>query len=81
LTTCAPEKPFAEMIVAIGDSLTDIASSNSGECAQDEDDEEPKLGRLSDVDEPAWVICTTSKIVQLHILRFQHMLMYVDKLL
>jgi len=35
-----PEETFYEMMVAIGDSLTDVASSDEGEDGDDEDDEE-----------------------------------------
>jgi len=40
LTSWEPEKPFVEMLVAIGDSLSDLASSDDGEDGEDEDDEE-----------------------------------------
>jgi len=39
LTSREPEKTFEEMLVAIGDSLTDLASSNDGEDGEDEADE------------------------------------------
>jgi hypothetical protein len=38
LTSREPEKSFEEMLVAIRDSLSDIASSDNGEDWEDEDD-------------------------------------------
>jgi hypothetical protein len=38
LTSREPEKSFEEMLVAIRDSLSDIASSNNREDWEDEDD-------------------------------------------
>ena len=52
LTTREPEKTFEEMLVAIGDSLSDLASSDDGEDGEDEDDEATEHGKLSDDDEP-----------------------------
>jgi len=40
LTNGEPEKSFHEMMVAIRDSLSDLASSDDGEDGEDEDDEE-----------------------------------------
>jgi len=40
------------MMVAIGDSLSDIASSGDGEDGEDENDEETEQGNLSEDDEP-----------------------------
>ena len=50
-----PEKTFDEMLVAIGDSLSDLASSDDGEDGEDEDDKESEQGKLSEDDEPGWV--------------------------
>ena len=44
LTNREPEKMFEEMMVAIGDCLSDLASFNNGEDGQDEDDEETEQG-------------------------------------
>jgi len=38
LTNRKPEKNFDEMMVPIGDSLSDLASSNEGDDGEDEDD-------------------------------------------
>jgi hypothetical protein len=64
LTNSELEKTFQEMMVAIGDSLSDLASSNDGEDGQNEDDEETAQCRLSEDDEPGWVIGTMTKIVR-----------------
>jgi hypothetical protein len=63
LTTIEPKKSFHEMMVAIGDSLSDIASPNNGEDGEDENNEETVQGGLSEDDEPGWVMRTISKTV------------------
>ena len=52
------------MLVAIGDSQSDLASSDDGEDVEDEDDEETKQGKLSEDDEPGWEMGTITKSVQ-----------------
>jgi len=64
LTSREPKKTFGEMLVAIGDSLSDLASSDNGEDGEDEDDEETEQGNLSEDDESCWVMGTISKMVQ-----------------
>jgi len=66
LTNSEPEKTFEEMMVAIGDSLSVLASSDDGEDGEDEDDEETELGQLSDDDKPGWMMGTITKTVQQH---------------
>jgi len=65
-TTTEPETTFEEMLNAIGDSLSDLASSQDEEDGEDEndDEEETALCMLSDDDEPGWVMGTISKTVQ-----------------
>jgi len=58
-----PEKTFEEMMVAIGDSLSDFAGSDYGENGEDEDDVETEQGRLSDKGEPGWMMGTIMKTV------------------
>jgi hypothetical protein len=70
LTSRMPEKMFQEMLVAIGDSLSNLASSDDGEEAEDEDDEETEQGKLSEDDEPGWVMGTITKTVQQRMERF-----------
>jgi len=63
LTCRDPETMFEEMLVAIGDSLSDLARSDDGEDGGDEDIEETEQGKLSEDDEPGWVIGTITKTV------------------
>jgi len=55
LTTRKPEKRFEEMLNAIRDSLSDLASSNNEENREDEEDDEQdtELGKLSQYNEPS----------------------------
>jgi len=69
------------MLNAIGDSLSDLASSDGEQDGEDEkdDDEDTELGKLSD-DEPGWVMGTISKTVQHHVEGFRQKQMRLDKL-
>jgi len=51
-----------EMLDAIRDSLSDVASSDVEE--DGEDNEDTEQGKLSEDDEPGWVMGTISKMVQ-----------------
>ena len=64
LTTREPKRLFEEMMVATGDSLSDLASSDDGEDGEHEDNEESEQGKLSEDDEPGWVMGTISQTVQ-----------------
>ena len=48
LTTVQPETTFQEMLNAIRDSLSDLASSDDGEIGEDEEDDEedPELSKM-----------------------------------
>jgi len=71
LTTREPEKTFEEMLNAIGDSLSDLASFDDEEDAEDEEeDDDTEQGKLSEDDEPGWVMGTISKLVQRRMERF-----------
>ena len=74
-----PEKTFKEMLVAIGDSLSDLASSDDGEDGEDEDDEETEKGKLTEDDEPSWVMGTITKTVQQRMERFWQQQMKLDE--
>jgi len=82
LTTTKPETTFEEMLNTIGDSLSDLASSDDGEDGEDEDDDEedPVGGKLSEDDKPRWVMGTISKTVQYCIKRFRQKQMNLDVL-
>jgi len=81
LTTTKPETTFQEVLNTIGDSLSDLASSNDEEAGEDGDDDEerPVGGKLSEDDEPGWVMGTISKTVQYHMGWFRQKQMKLDK--
>jgi len=68
------------MLVAIGDSLSDLPSSDDGEVGEEEDDEETEQGKLSEDDEPGWVMGTITKTVQQRMERFWQKQMKLNKL-
>jgi len=70
VTSQEPGKMFQEMLVAIGDSLSDLACSDVGEDELDDNDEETENCKLSDDDEPGWVMGTITKTVQKSMERF-----------
>jgi len=51
------------MMVAIIDSLNNLASSNDGKEGEDDTDDKTEPGKLSKDDEPGWVMGTLSKTV------------------
>jgi len=63
MTSKEPKKMFQEIMVATRDSVSDLASSDNKEDEEDEDDEETAQGKLSEDDEPGWVIGTIYKMV------------------
>ena len=71
------------MLNAIGDSLSDLASSDDEEDGEDWDDEEEDAagGKLSEDDEPGWVMGTISKTVEHRMERFLQKQMKLDKLM
>jgi len=80
LTFREPEKTVEEMLVAIRDSLSDLASSDNGEDGDDEDDEETEQGNLSEDDEPGWVMGTITNTVLQRMERFRQKQMKLDEL-
>ena len=67
LTTTKHETTCQEMLNAISDGLSDLASSDDREHGEDEDDDKEQhlqLGKLSEDDKPSWVMGTISKPVQ-----------------
>jgi hypothetical protein len=67
-TTTKPEITCEEMLIAISDSLSDLANSEDDEDGEDEDDDEEDTGhgKLSKDDEPGWLMGTICKTVQHH---------------
>jgi len=80
LTYTEPEKTFEEMMVAIGDSLSDLASSDDGEDGEDEDEQETEQGRLSEDDEPGCVMGTITERVDQCLRSFRQKRIKLDKL-
>jgi hypothetical protein len=80
LTCREPEKTFEEMLVAIGDSLSDLACSNDGEDGEVKDDEVTEQDKLGKDDEPGWVMGTITKTVQHQMERFWQKQMKIDEL-
>jgi len=63
-TSKKPEITLEEILNAIGDSLSNLASSNNEEDQEDEDaDEQTEQGRLSEDAAPGWVMGAISKTV------------------
>jgi hypothetical protein len=81
-TTGKPETKFGEMLNAIRDSVSDLASSDDERDREDEEDaeEDTELGKLSDDDEPGWVMGTITKTVQHHMVSFRQKQMRLDEL-
>jgi len=80
LTPRQPDKLLEEMLIAIRDSLSDLASSDDGEDGEDEDDKETEKGKLSEDDEPGWVMGTITKMEQQRMERFRQKQMQFDEL-
>jgi len=80
LTTREPERTFEEMLNAIGDGLSTLASSDNEEDAEDEEeDDDTERGKLSEDDEPGWVMGTISKLLQCRMERFWQKQMKLDE--
>jgi len=69
-----------EIIASIGDSLSDVASSDNGEDGEDEYDGEAEQGKPSEDDEPCWVKVTICKTVPQRMKMFQQNQMNIDNL-
>jgi len=80
--TTKPEITFEEMLIAIKDSLHDLASSEDEEDGEDEDDDEEDTGhgKLSEDDEPGGVMGTISKTVLHRMESFQQKQLRLDEL-
>jgi len=66
LTTTKPETTFEETWNTIGDVWCDPPCPNSREAGEHEDDDKeyPELGKLSEDEEPGWVMGTISKTAE-----------------
>jgi len=76
-----PATTFEKKLNAIGDSLSNLASSDDEQDGEDEEDDEEDtvLGKLSDGDEPGLEMCTISKTVQHRIEKFRQTQMRLDE--
>jgi len=80
-TTRKPAKTFEQILNAIGEILSDLEISDDEEDGKDvEDEEDTELGKLSEDDEPGWVISKISKTVQHRMESFQQKQMRLDEL-
>jgi len=81
-TTGKPETMFEDMLNAIGDSLSDLASSDDEQNGEDraDDEEDTELGKLSDDDEPRWVMGTITDTVQHRMEIFRQKQVRLDEL-
>jgi hypothetical protein len=68
------------LLVPIGDSRIVLASSDDGEDWEDDDAADTKQGKVSEDDEPGWVMGTITKTVQYHMERSQQKTMKLDEL-
>lgn len=82
LATSKPKISFPEMLHAIKDSLTDLASSNNEEDQdiEDNDEEDTVLGMLSEDDKSGWVMGTISKSVLHRLESFRQKQIILDTL-
>jgi len=80
LTNRPPEKSFHEMLVPIGDCVSDLPCSDDGENGADDNDEETEQGKLSEDEKPGWVMGRISQTVQQRMERFQQNQMKLEKL-
>jgi hypothetical protein len=74
-----PEQTIEEMLVAFQHSLNDLSSPRDGEHGEDECDEDTEQGKLSEDDEPGWVVGTITQTVQQHLKRFSQKQMKIGK--
>jgi len=81
LTTTKPETTFQESVNTIGDSLSDYECSDDEQDRdnQDDDDEDPAGGKLTEDDEPGWVMGTISKTEHYRMEGFRHKQMKLDE--
>jgi hypothetical protein len=82
LTITKPERTSWKMLNAIGDSLSDLACFAHEEQVEhvDDDEEAAGHGKLSEDDQPGWVMGTASKTVQHCMVSFWQKPMMFDEL-
>jgi len=82
LTTGKPILTYETKLNAIGDSLGDLASSEDEKVGVDKDDDEydTELSKLSEDDEPGWVMGIVSEMIQHGLESFWEKQMMLDDL-
>jgi len=80
LTTGEDEKNLEEMMIAVGDSLSDLATSDDEEDGDDDDEKDKELRRLSNDDEPGCVVATISTMIEQYMEESQRKRMMLDEL-
>jgi len=75
-----PRMTFEDIMVPMWGLLSDLPCSDNGEDGENQDDEEIELGKMSEDDEPSWVMGTITKMVQRRIERFRQKQMKLDEL-
>jgi len=71
---------FMEMIIAIRDSSTHLAMFDDEVDGDHETDEDSVLRKLSEDDEPGWVVGKIYKTIQLYMERFRQKQMKLEEL-
>jgi len=79
LTSRETENTSEEMLLAIGDSMSDLASADDGEDGKDEDHEQTERCKLSEDDEPGWEMGAITKNVLQSMERFRQKQMKLEE--
>jgi len=81
-TTQKPETTFEAILYANGHIMSELASRDDEQDGEDEEDDEEdtQLGKLSDDDEPGWVMGTIAETVQHHMESVRQKQMRLDEL-
>jgi len=81
-TTGKHKSTVEQMLDAIGDNLTDLASSDDEQDGEDNQyaEQDTELGKISDDDEPCWVMGSLTKPIQYRMESFLQKQMGLDEL-
>jgi hypothetical protein len=80
LTATEHKVTFQEMMVAFRDSLSNLTRSDNGKDGEDTYNDVTESGKLSEYDDPGWVMDTLSITVQQLLVRFCKKQMKFDEL-
>jgi len=81
LATKEPEIPSKHMMIAIGEGLSNHAYFKTVEDGHDKDDEDTELGKLSEDDQPGWVVATMPITAQQRMQTYRQMWIKLDELI